>query len=396
MSAGIWVVAGLLTVLPIAAFVSVIWRSGYLRMQLGLFIATMGTAAALVVPVVLLERLLQGWAQIDPTSGLGGQGTLLIYGFFIAAPLEMATVTIAVFPFWNLRRRRMRAGLSRRLETREGVSFAIAAAIGFVSLRNLTYLWLSGSGWLSLARAGLAVASFVLLCALWGYALGRRAQRGMRGRRFSSAVLTATIFSAVCGELIFRHGRVALLSVLPLIGSMLIVALVLWREHGGTVGGSSGGALSSILTSAPAPSIKAIREAFRQQDRPLTLRWISFGAIVTTGMITAGVVGAVFLGHQLGLDFSAVDRHDADAAAMPPLVLLGLGVLAAFPAAGYLLARASGTRSVLEPAIATALAIVLLMVFMGMVAPVSVVFAIAFAPIAFALSCAGAWVGLSS
>jgi hypothetical protein len=32
---------------------------------------------------------------------------------------------------------------------------------------------------------------------------------------------------------------------------------------------------------------------------------------------------------------------------------------------------------------------------MGMMAPTSVVFVIAFAPIAFALACAGAWLGLS-
>jgi hypothetical protein len=187
----------------------------------------------------------------------------------------------------------------------------------------------------------------------------------------------------------------ALLSALPLLASMLLVAYALWVTQGGQ-GSSSGGALSSMLASAPAPSINAIREAFRRQDRPLTLRWISFGAIVTTGMITTGVVGAVLLGHQLGLDFSAVDRYEAGAEAMAPLALLGLGALAAFPSSGYLLARASGARSVLEPAMASALAMVLVMVFMGMVAPVSVVFVIAFAPIAFALSCAGAWVGLGS
>jgi hypothetical protein len=39
---------------------------------------------------------------------------------------------------------------------------------------------------------------------------------------------------------------------------------------------------------------------------------------------------------------------------------------------------------------------VLVLVFMGMLAPTSVVFAIAFAPIAFVLSCVGAWVGLAN
>ena len=395
MLLGPWILGGFLAVLPLAVHGWVLWRSTYLRMHLGLWIAALGTAAALYVPVGLLEHYLQGWADIDPFAGTGGQITLLLYGFFVVAPLEMATVSLAVLPFWRIRRLRMHAGLSRKLETKEGVTFAVSAALGFVTMRNLAFLWWNGSGWLSPVRALLGLATFVLLCALWGYVLGRNAQRGMGGRRFSSAVLGATLFSAVCDQLIFRHGTLALMAVIPLLLSMLAVAFTLWRGQQDP-GASSGGALSSIFTSAPVPSIQAIREAFREQDRPLTVRWISFGALVTAGMITSGITVAVLLGHELGVDFSAVDRRDAGADAMPPLVLLGIGALAAFPFSGYLLARASGTRSVLEPAMASAVAMLLMMVFMGMVAPVSVVFVIAFAPIAFALSCAGAWVGLSS
>ncbi len=394
MSAGQWIVVAALVALPIAAHVATMWRSPYLRLHFGLWLATLGTGAVLLLPVALLEHLLQRWAQIDPVVGTGGQITLLLYAFLIVAPMEMATVTLAVLPYWRLRRVRMRAGLSRALETMEGVSFAVSAAIGFVSVRNLLYLWLYGSGWLSVLRVGLVTATFVLLCAGWGYVLGRHARRGMAGRRFSSAVLGTTVFSAVCDQLIFRHGVLALMAVLPVVVSMLLVAFVLWRDARGPGASSGGGPLSSIFTSAPAPSLHAIREAFRRQDRPLTLRWISFGALVTTGMITAGIALSVFLGHELGIDFSAVDRHEPGAQAIAPLALLGIGTLAAFPTSGYLLARASGTRSVLEPAMAAALALVLVMVFLGMVAPVSVVFAIAFAPIAFALSCVGAWVGL--
>jgi len=284
--------------------------------------------------------------------------------------------------------------LSRTLEIQEGVSFAVASAIGFVTLRNVVYLWLYGAGWLSVARTGLSALAFTLLCAGWGYVLGGHAARGFGGRRFSSAVLGATVFSAVCDQLIFQHGVLAVLAVLPLLGTMLVVAFVLWRDARGRGTRSSSGTFSSIFISAPAPSLEAIREAFRQQDRPLTLRWISFGALVTTGMITAGITAAVLLGHKLGLDFSAVDRPGGSAQALAPLALLGLGALAAFPSSGYLLARASGTRSVLEPAMASALALVLVMVLLGMAAPVSVVFVIALSPIAFGLSCVGAWVGL--
>ena len=67
-----------------------------------------------------------------------------------------------------------------------------------------------------------------------------------------------------------------------------------------------------------------------------------------------------------------------------------------FPLPGYLVARASGADSVLEAALSTGLAIAGTLVMLGLAAPVAVVFALAFAPIAFALACAGAWIGIGS
>jgi len=75
------------------------------------------------------------------------------------------------------------------------------------------------------------------------------------------------------------------------------------------------------------------------------------------------------------------------------LVLLGTTVLAAFPISGFLLARASGAEGVVEPALGAAFAISGIVVLLGLAAPVAVVFALAFAPVAFALACIGAWVG---
>ena len=53
------------------------------------------------------------------------------------------------------------------------------------------------------------------------------------------------------------------------------------------------------------------------------------------------------------------------------------------------------SRGVLEAAIAAALAIAGLLLLLGLAAPVAVVFAIAFAPVALGLACAGAWMGMS-
>ena len=271
----------------------------------------------------------------------------------------------------------------------------MSSALGFASLRNVANLWLSGVSWLAIGQNALYTATFALLASLWGYVLGRNAHRGMRSKRFSTAWVVATTFTAVCDQLIYRRGTGALVAVLPLLLSMLVVAWIVWRDAQSRDAVSSGGRLSSLFAAAPAPSLDAIRDAFRRQDRPLTLRWIAFGAFVTTGLITTGLALAVWAGHEAGLDFSAVDQQQTTTEGMIPLVVLGTGALSAFPVSGYLLARASGTQTVIEPAIAASLAMVLVMVFMGMLAPVSVVFAVAFSPVAFALSCIGAWVGLS-
>jgi fatty acid desaturase len=121
------------------------------------------------------------------------------------------------------------------------------------------------------------------------------------------------------------------------------------------------------------------------------IRWILLGALVTLGSMVAGFGASVAFGHSVRVDFSMVDEHEVNAVA--PLVLLGVGVLSGFPVSGFLVARASNLPSLLEPALAAALAIMTTLVLLGFAAPVALVFAVAFSPIAFALACAGAWVG---
>ena len=85
----------------------------------------------------------------------------------------------------------------------------------------------------------------------------------------------------------------------------------------------------------------------------------------------------------MGLDFSAVDQAESSPHAVGPLVLLAAALLLAFPIAGYLVTKASNSDGVLEPALGAALAIVAVLVLLGMAAPVALVLALAFAPIAF-------------
>jgi hypothetical protein len=115
--------------------------------------------------------------------------------------------------------------------------------------------------------------------------------------------------------------------------------------------------------------------------------------LVNAGVVLTGVLIAVMLGRRAGVDFAAIDRVDVGAEIVVPVATLATGALAAFPLAGYLIARAAGTRSVLEPAMSSGLAMLLLLVFFGLLAPAAIVFVIAVTPIAFGLSCAGAWFG---
>ena len=75
--------------------------------------------------------------------------------------------------------------------------------------------------------------------------------------------------------------------------------------------------------------------------------------------------------------------------AAAPVLLLGIGLLASFPTSGWLVARAAGVHTLLEPALAAVLALVVTLVGLGVAAPFTVVFALALSPIAWVLSCAG-------
>ncbi|MEM9696425.1 MAG: hypothetical protein AAGA56_28025 [Myxococcota bacterium] len=391
-----------LTAIPVVALVvslglwaASVRRAAFLWVQAAYYGGALVSGAALFVPVSFAERYFRQFADVDPLRGEGGTVILLLNGLFIEAPLEMGAVTLAAWPFWRGRRRTVKAGLGRAFEIREGVLFAASAGLGFALARSGHHLIRQSTAipGYALVQVGIWSLCFLLLTAGWGYVLGRYARYGMGSRRFQSVWAVTVVVSAVCDQLIFRLGRGALVALAPLFLSMLLVALVVWRDYGRRYATSSG-RLSGLVVSAPAPSLDAIREAFERKNQSVTIRWIVYGAVVTTGMITTGIVISVWLGHEFGLDFSAVDRVDAGADAMAPLAVLGSGALAAFPGSGYLLARASRTTSVLEPALAATMAMVLVMFFLGILAPISLVFAIAFAPVGFLLTCVGAWFGL--
>ncbi len=104
-----------------------------------------------------------------------------------------------------------------------------------------------------------------------------------------------------------------------------------------------------------------------------------------------GVTTAIIFGHLVHVDFSIVDERDASTAG--PVALLVAGLLAGFPLSGYCIARAAELRTLFEAAAGSTLALAFTLTVLGFFAPVALVFALALAPIALGLSCAGAWVG---
>src|SRR5690606_28147067 len=97
------------------------------------------------------------------------------------------------------------------------------------------------------------------------------------------------------------------------------------------------------------------------------------GALVTLGVGLSALAAAIYIGHRIGLDFALAD--EADLATNGPLLLLALALGAAFPAAGYLVARASGSRSVLEPALGAALAALAAVLFLSVTTSIAAIFA---------------------
>lgn len=370
-----------------AAFAVLVSRSKRLRGKRRLALGTALLGALMFVPALLLESFIQRWTGLDKNASTLDALTL-VYAILVAAPLEQGLKVAAVAPI--ARRRTMGEPL-------DGIVYASAAALGFVSAHNAVYLWGRSLPSIDLARALLAVPAHVIFAALWGYALGRERRRQLGGSRFNAAFLGAMLLNGAYDHIVFARRPVALLAAAPMllcIGFVVFLAVrdLLRRGEASSIPRPS--SRRFLATIAP-PSLTAMREALRRSERPVTLTWIAFGALVTTGVMTTTLAGAIALGHRFGVDFAAVDRGDPGAAAAAPLMLLGTAALAAFPFAGYLVARASSASTVLEPAASAALAILGSLVLLGLAAPVAVVFAIAVAPIAFGLACAGAWLGTS-
>jgi RsiW-degrading membrane proteinase PrsW (M82 family) len=366
---------------PVLGYVALLPRSERRHGKLRVVAGTLALGAVLFVPARVIEHLLESWTGLLPRGGGAADLTGLAYLFLVVAPLEQGLKVAAITPVWRSRHFH---------ESFDGIVYASAAALGFVTVHNAFFLWGRALGF-DLVRALLALPAHLFFAAMWGYALARDPSKRLGGRPFNVAWLLAMAFNGVFDHIVFGRSKAALVAIVPVLFCMAGLSWMAARDLSHRYQRVSDVPRASRRLSIAPPSLGAMREALLRTERPVMLTWIAFGALVQTGVMTTALAGAIALGHRLGLDFAAVDRGGTAVAEATPLVLLGLAAMAAFPIAGYLVARASSTKTVLEPAMSAALAIAGFLVLLGLAAPVAVVFAIAFAPVAFGLACIGAW-----
>lgn len=344
---------------------------GY-RRTLGASLAVAAAGSVAGGLVTYLERLVLGFTGLDFDVRAAGVGGALMAVFLLAAPLEEGVKVLVVWPLYRR---------GRLLLPRFGVLYAVAAASGFAAVEGAIAVAWSPTG-LTLARSLLGTLAHLFFAGMWGYALGAgRAQ----GRWFSAAWLFAMLLHGLFDHILWGRGPGYLTATLPIVGFMLLASVLVLRRRAPEV--------SELSYLSKAPTLTDVREVFGQKDHPVALRWVAAGVFVTLGLVLCLLLGGVLVGRQLGVDFALADEADMRSAV--PLVLLGSCVLLAFPLAGYLIARASRSGlTVLEPALATLAAVVVLIVILALTAPLAVLFTLAVAPVAVGLACGGAWIGL--
>jgi hypothetical protein len=341
--------------------------------RFALLVLLFGGAVAVVA--TLIERAVLSFTMLSFDVRASGVASALLASFLLAAPLEEALKTLVVWPLYRM----------RRIDgPRLGMCYAVVTAAGFGAVLGVIRLLSAPFDWVLGLRVLCQVPPHLFFAGVWGYALGAR--RGQSGNWFAITWLVSVAFQGLYQHIVWGRGPGFLSAVVPLLGFMLLGAVLALRRPEPQV------KLLTKLRLPQPPRLSLVTDALNPHDQPLMLRWVVLGAFVNVGLMFALLVGAVALGHRLGVDFSAADESDMTSAG--PLALLGSAVLAAFPIAGYLVARASSSTGVLEPALAAAIALASIVAILALVAPIGVLFALAVAPLAFGLACGGAWIGL--
>ena len=381
-------------VLPALLALAIVWRSDRNREPVRIVVGTYVLGALFGALAFYVEGKAARFTGLAVQADVAGEAGALLFLFALVAPLRESMKVAAAWPAFK----------SKHFdEPYDGVVYASASALGFATLENALVLRAHPAGWVWIARTLLALPAHVFFACLWGWAMGRAKQSRTPNAYFPVLFMMAVGGHGFYIHFIYGRGPGALVATLPLLFTMGGVSLVIGRDlvraknllvdpkDGRLRASVTRLGIASLEALSRPPSLKAFREALKRRRQPLLFRWVFYGVFVTLGAMLVGLAASIALGHFANVDFSVVDEHDVSTTA--PVALLGAGLLAAFPLSGYLIARASAVKTIAEPAAASALCIGVSLVLMGFMAPVALVFALAVAPIAFGLACAGAWVG---
>jgi RsiW-degrading membrane proteinase PrsW (M82 family) len=379
-----WILPSLV---PALLLLAVVYFSDRKREPVWLILLTFTFGALGKLVTAWLEHRAAAWTGLDMSARVAGAAGSLLFLFGFAAPIREAAKVCATWPAFR----------SKYFdEPIDGLVYSAAAALGFAMVDCALMIHRHALAWVWIARTMVALPAHVFFACAWGYALGRAKQNKRPGIIFPIAWIAATAVHGLYIHLCYGRGAAALVGTVPLLLAMMIPVIFAIRDLRARAVHSDRAStllerMSHMSIVAAPPSLRSVREAMHREGQPITLRWIFVGVFVTIGAMTLGLAASIAFGHWANVDFSIVDEHDVTTTA--PVALLGSGVLLAFPVSGYLVARASNLPTMLEPAIAAGLAIVVALALLGLAAPVALVFAFAFSPIAWGLACAGAWVG---
>jgi RsiW-degrading membrane proteinase PrsW (M82 family) len=377
-----WLLPATLPVALFAAELRTLDRHREPPWLVGLTFALGMAAAALALLATGRATALTG---LDVRVSAAGESGALVFLFLVVTPLHEAAKIAAVWP----------AFASKHVhEDYDGAAYATASALGFAAIETAAVLRHNPDGAIWIVRTIAALPAHVFFACLWGYALGRAKMSKHRLPIFPLAFVGAIAGHGLYAHLVYGLGPGALVGVAPMLAGMGATTWIYWgdiraRSEAPPVASISAGRLSRLTIP---PTLSAVRSALRRADEPVKVKWIAFGALVTLGAMIAGIAAGVLAAHLLHVDLSTVDERDLGSAA--PALLLGVGLLGSFPTSGWLIARAAGVHSLLEPALATVLALGVTLIALGFAAPFTIVFALALSPIAWFLACAGAWVAI--
>ncbi len=374
----------LVATLPAALFAALVHRTDANREPPWLVAATFLLGALSAGAALFITKHAAALTGLDVRVSAAGESGALVFLFLVVAPVQEAAKVAAAWP----------AFLSKHFdEPYDGVVYAAASSLGFAAVENALVLRAHPTGAVWIARTLLALPAHLFFACLWGYALGRAKRLKRRLPVFPAAFVVAIAAHGLYAHFVYGRGPGALLLVLPLLMVMGVVTWLLARDlhlrgqHPSRSPGST--RLSRLSAAAEPPSLREVRLALTGANEPVKVRWILFGAVVTIGAMIMGVTAGVIASHLLHVDLASVDEGSMSSAA--PALLLVVGLLASFPMSGWLIARAAGVHTILEPSLATVLALVLVLIALGLAAPFTVVFALAVSPIAWVLACFGAW-----